>query len=158
MKDKIIRWWRYTKVREWYYDCTEGVRNIIRWYPTIWNDRDWDQHFIYEVLKTKLEFQAKYIHNNGVHNDAERDAEKMLLCARLIEIQQEGLYAFEYTDYSEEDNLDEYFKKYRKQYDLIDKTDKDDFVIAIRIAHENQDRSRRLLFKIIEENIESWWD
>ena len=54
MKDKIIRWWRYTKVREWYYDCTEGVRNMLRWYPTIWNDRDWDQHFIYEVLKTKF--------------------------------------------------------------------------------------------------------
>ena len=158
MKEKIIRWWRYTKVREWYYDCTEGVRNIIRWYPTIWNDRDWDQHFIYEVLKTKLEFQAKYIYHSGVHNDAERDAEKMLLCARLIEIQQEGLYAFEYTDYSEEDNLDEYFKKYKRQYDLMDKTNKDDFVIAMRIAYKNQDRSRRLLFKIIEENIESWWD
>ena len=50
MKEKIIRWWRYTKVREWYYDFTEGIRNIIRWYPTIWNDRDWDQCFIYEVL------------------------------------------------------------------------------------------------------------
>jgi len=158
MKDKIIRWWRYTKVREWYYDFTEGIRNIIRWYPTFWNDRDWDQHFIYEVLKTKLEFQAKYIYHNGVHNDAHRDAEKMLLCARLIEIQQVDLYSFEYTDYSEEDNLDEYFKKYKKQYDLMDKTDKDDLVIAIRIAHKNQDRSRKLLFKIIEQNIERWWD
>ena len=30
-------------------------------------------------------------------------------------------------------------------------------MIAMNIAHLNQDRSHRLLFKIIEENIERWW-
>jgi hypothetical protein len=41
---------------------------------------------------------------------------------------------------------------------LIDKTDKDNHHIAIEIARNNQERSRKLLFKIMEENIEGWWD
>jgi hypothetical protein len=41
---------------------------------------------------------------------------------------------------------------------LIDKTDKDNHRIAIEIARNNQERSRKLLFKIMEENISGWWD
>jgi hypothetical protein len=31
-------------------------------------------------------------------------------------------------------------------------------VIAMNIGHINHDRARKLLFKIMEENIEGWWD
>jgi hypothetical protein len=41
---------------------------------------------------------------------------------------------------------------------LLDKTDKDNYTIAMEIAVNNQERSRKLLFKIMEENIEGWWD
>ena len=30
--------------------------------------------------------------------------------------------------------------------------------IAMNIAHINQDRAHQLLFKIMEENIQGWWD
>ena len=56
------------------------------------------------------------------------------------------------------DDLVDYFYKYRRQHKLVDKTDKDNHHIALLIAHNNQDRSRKLLFKIMEENIEGWWD
>jgi hypothetical protein len=32
------------------------------------------------------------------------------------------------------------------------------FGIAINISHINHDRARKLLFKILEKNIERWWD
>jgi hypothetical protein len=56
------------------------------------------------------------------------------------------------------DDLIDYFYKYRRQHRLLDKTGKDNHHIAIEIAHKNQERSRKLLFKIMEENIERWWD
>jgi hypothetical protein len=56
------------------------------------------------------------------------------------------------------DDLADYFIKYKRQYELIDKTDKDTHHIAIEIARNNQERSRKLLFKIMEENISGWWD
>ena len=31
-------------------------------------------------------------------------------------------------------------------------------IIAMEIAHENQDRCRKLVFKIMEKHIEGWWD
>jgi len=66
------------------------------------------------------------------------------------------------------DNLDEYFALYPRQYKRVmngevkwfgkitDTTDRKE--IAMAIAHENQNRSRKLLFKIMEENIEGFWD
>jgi len=32
-----------------------GIKNIIRWMPTIYHDRDWDQWHIYNVLQKKIE-------------------------------------------------------------------------------------------------------
>jgi hypothetical protein len=179
MIERIRLWWKF-EGKYYHKYFIYGIKNLWKWLPIIYRDRDWDQHFIYEVLKTKLEFQAKYIHNNGVHNDAHRDAEKMLLCARLIEIQQEELYAYEHLEYLNQtyefiptdetkkwytmesevisENFIDYFAKYQRQYHLVDKTDKDKEDIAREIAHENQERSRKLLFKIMEQNIERWWD
>ncbi len=38
----------------------------------------------------------------------------------------------------------------------VDETDKQR--IAMEIAHENQERCRKLIFKIMESEIERWWD
>jgi hypothetical protein len=179
MLENIKLWWKYDG-RYYHRYFIAGVKNLWNWFPVIWKDRDWDQTFIYEVLIHKLEKQAKYIGERDWHTRAKRDAEKMLLCARLARIQQEDLYAMEYMDYLDQnfefiptdetkeyftmestvtrDDLTEYFEKYHRQYKLIDKTDKDNYHIAILIARNNQERSRKLLFKIMEENISGWWD
>jgi hypothetical protein len=36
--------------------------------------------------------------------------------------------------------------------------EKDKKLIAMEIAHENQDRCRKLVFKIMSNRIEGWWD
>jgi hypothetical protein len=160
-----------------------SIRNLIKWFPVIWKDRDWDHSFIYEILKHKLENQAHYIAKKNRHTSAKRDAELMLLCARLIEMQQEESYEMEFLDYREiewtddhwikmvSDNLEDYLAKYPRQYkrllngqitkfghkpkqELIDNKE----MASIIIAQENQDRSRKLLFKLLERNIERWWD
>lgn len=179
MIEKIQLWWKF-EGRYYHTDFIKGIKNIWNWLPTIWKDRDWDSHFIYEVLIHKLEKQATYIHQHGNHVSAERDAEKMFLCARLARIQQEELYMDEYydtheiefefipTDETEQwftmeseilnEDFDTYFTKYQRQYRLMDKTDLDKQEIARNIACNNQERSRKLLFKIMEENIERWWN
>ena len=70
-----------------------------------------------------------------------------------------------------EENFDDYFKKYPLIYKRVINgegifsledhdnvsTDKKQR-IAMNIGHINHDRARKLLFKIMEENIEGWWD
>ena len=192
MLEKMKLWWKF-EGRHYHKDFIQGVKNLYKWFPTIWNDRDWDGHYIYEILRVKLENQAYCIGNESRHVNSKRDVERMLLCSRLIQIQQEDLYEIEYLDYIKEDhhmiptdethqwytiesttiedNLDEYFKKYPRQYKQVQlgkinyfdipgtpPEKKSRKTIAIEIAYHNQDKSRKLLYKIMERHIDGWWN
>ena len=155
-----------------------NIYNLIRWFPIIWKDRDWDDHFIFEILKFKLKNQAKYIGYYNRHLSAKRDAEKMMLCVRLIEKIQDESYGTEYFDYHKSElkfvdselhpglyeieeeyiseHFDDYFKKYPRIYNQV-KT-KDRHKTAFNIARINEERVHKLLFKILEQNIKRWWD
>ena len=194
--DKIRLWWDFD-ARYYHKDFIQGVKNLWKWFPVIWKDRDWDSHFIYEIIRVKLNNQADYIGGKNRHTRAKRDAELMRLCSRLIQRCQDDHYDMEYMDYHESnynfiditddddipekyrkgkkldielvsENFDDYFKKYPRQYKHVMSgevsrfsrpiEEKDKQVIAMEIAHENQDRCRKLLFKIMERRIEGWWD
>jgi len=192
MLEKMKLWWKF-EGRHYHKDFIQGVKNLYKWFPTIWKDRDWDGHYIYEILRVKLENQAYCIGNESRHVNSKRDAEIILLCSRLIYIQQESLYEIEYLDYIKEDhhmiptdetrqwytienitiedNLDEYFEKYPRQYKQVQlgkinyfdipgtpPEDKDRKTIAMEIAYHNQDKSRKLLYKIMERHIDGWWN
>jgi hypothetical protein len=156
-----------------------NIHNLIRWFPIIWKDRDWDHHFIFEILKFKLKNQAEYISKRGNHLSAKRDAEIMMTCIRLIEKIQDEYYASEYFEYYKSylefkklenselfeitetvtsEALEDYFKKYPLIYRLVPDLKAPKSRIAFQMAKINQERAHKLLFKILEENIQRWWD
>ena len=185
--DSISLWWEHNG-KYLHLNFKRGIKNLWYWLPVIWKDRNWDSSFIFDILSHKLKAQAKYIGDRGMHVSAERDAEVMMACVRLIEKVQEEWYSMEYMDYHKtkhwfepisdkpgystwesrqlEENFDDYFAKYPLIYKRVmkgegwlkieDPNDKDR--IASNIAHINHDRARKLLFKIMEQNIERWWD
>jgi len=187
---RIQLWWNHDgKYYHKYFK--QGVKNIWYWFPIIWKDRHWDDHYIYEILQHKLKEQANYIAKNDRHTRAQLDAKRMRLCVKLIKKVQEEDYVIEYMDYhkdrvwftdwegnsgnslynSEEvwEKYDDYFAKYPLVYKRVMKgeeifklDDRDEAdrkrLIAMNIAHINQDRAQKLLFKIMQENIQGWWD
>jgi hypothetical protein len=187
--EKISLWWKF-EGRYYHKDFAKGIKNLWKWFPVIWKDRDWDDHYIFEVLKFKINKQADYIGDRNIHVNAKRDAEIMRLVNRLIKLNQDEFYGMEYMDYHEtkydfiptdktekwftmEDELiserfDEYFKKYPRQYKRVISgeinsyrrpfEEKDKKLIAMEIAHGNQDRCHKLIFKLLEGNIQKWWD
>lgn len=159
------------------------IKNLIRWFPIIWKDEDWDDHYIFEILKFKLRNQAKYIGNIDFHTTAKRDAEIMMLCTRLIDRIQNEYYNIEHLDYQEtefkfipiegedssemkvehiSDNLEDYFNKYPRIYKEVVcqhvHNNPDKHQIAMYMSRMNHDRARKLLFKLMERNIERWWE
>lgn len=176
-----------------------SIGNLIKWFPVIWKDRDWDDHYIFEVFKFKLEKQAKYIKEKGFHTNSDLDAKRMMLCVKLMEKIQEDFYTMEYMDYEDKDfffvptgegiedgdggyymetrlkkeNLNDFFKIHQlvykkivtdKKYHIF-KMDNEDLTsyevksrIALNIGRYNHERARKLLFKILSENIEKWWN
>ena len=178
--DRLIWFWK-DHIRYTHITIYQGIKNIIYWTPTIWKDRDWDQHYIYEVLKVKLEKQSAYFRKSDIAVNDGRNADRMQLAARLIERCQDDTYSIEYLDYvdsnalifklsrtSQPDRLDEYFKKYNRQYHLIisGQSNLYDRPVkkltrqnsAMAIAYNNQNRCHKLLFKLLEQNIEHWWN
>jgi hypothetical protein len=172
-------------------NISHGIKNIFKYFKIIWNDRDYDHSYIFDLLRFKLEKQSKYINDKGRFISSSRNAELMLLTSRLIELIKDDVYDTEYLDYYESkiefvpiegrdglfgmeeiminENFDDYFKKYPLQYKKAlngelnrftreEGESKNKKIYAMEIAQENHNRCRRLLFKILENNIEKWWD
>lgn len=192
MKDKTI--W---KIRRWilndlpylHKDLAKGIKNLWKWFPLVWKDRDWDNHFIFEALKFKIENTAKYIKKNDRYVGCERDVQIMMTCVRLIEKIQDQFYDLEHHYYMEQkfsfekvegsdlselkiettsENLSDYFSKHPNVYRRALKSsitkekwyysEVSNQTLAMWMGHYNHNRARRILFSLMERNIEKWWD
>jgi hypothetical protein len=183
-------WWKF-EGKFYHKDLYRGIKNLIQWFPVIWKDRDWDSYYIFQILEHKLKLQAKGIAKRDIHVNAQRDAEIMMTCVRLMEKVREEYYESEWMVYYESkmwfesikeqpgysrleseiisENFDEYFKKYPLIYKRVlkgegifsienESENENKQRIAMNIAHINQERTHKLLFKILEKNIRGWWD
>ena len=130
---RLYRWIKWELPYQHKY-IKYGVKNLYKWFWVIWNDRDWDHHYIFQVLKFKLEKQANHLTKNGFHNNAQRDAELMMTCVQLIDKLQNEYY------------YDELCKSGVRSSEAVQNV----------IAKHN--KARRLLFKIMNDRIEEWWD
>lgn len=186
---KIHFWWKYDG-KYLHKEFVRGIKKLWYWFPVIWKDRDWDHHYIYEILKHKLKSQSKYIGDRDIHTLAQLDSRNMMICVSLIQKLQDDFYQMEYIDYAKYkhhftptdkegflqinfeniwEKYDDFFKKYPLIYKrvlngegIFDITKGDDKnkkkMIAMNISYINHERAKKLLFKIMEENIEGWWD
>lgn len=134
---KTIKEWLWQNIGWYIREVYRSIRNIIRWMPIIWKDRDWDDWYIFTILQTKLKHQAEYIGREDRYTAAQYDAQRMMTCVRLIEKIKEESYADEYMEYHKLDfgstpvpgtdlysldittrweNYDEYFLAYPLDY------------------------------------------
>jgi len=165
--------------------------NLYRWLPIIWKDKDWDSWYIYTILQTKLKHQAEYIARHDRHIMAQKDAQRMMTCVRLIEKIKEESYNLECMEYHTteivqvandrgsysidfkivEERFQEYFLAYPLDYKRVLKGEgwlpideyglsqvERDYRIASNMSHNRQFRAKKLLFRILEQDVEGWWD
>ena len=159
-----------------------GCKNVIRWSPTIFKDRDWDDWYIYNILQKKIEFQRQEIIYANRHMQVDRDNRDMTIVLNLIERVKEDYYGIEYLDYSESkfrfepiegddeyctmeqdvisENYDEYIKKYPSSVRKVlkEKPDLDKKDLCFWVAIHNQEKAHGLLHKVLKERIRHWWD
>ena len=159
-----------------------GCKNVIRWSPTIFKDKDWDQWHIYNILQKKIEFQRQELINANRHTDINRDNRDMTIVLNLIERVNEDFYGVEYLDYSESkfrfepiegddeyytmeqdvisENYDEYIKKYQSSVRKVlkEKPDLDKKDLCFWVSRHNEEKAHDLLHRILKERIRYWWD
>lgn len=196
-----LRWdheWKYIP-----HNIKYGIENIFSWFAIIWNDRDWDQGYLFNIMIHKIDRMEAY---NDEHRYTESSPDKvkyLKLTKELLKRVSDEYYFNEYHKYHKielyevpyvvpsgldktdfgfhndenlddfvrvetevvEDNLDEYFEKYPRELELLlDEKPKYDITdpewrgtIALYLGRRMQNKAKRLLFKILEEKVESWW-
>jgi hypothetical protein len=175
-------WRYYTPI--WFNEIVTGISNLIKWTSTIYKDRDWDKHYIFEMLKFKLIQQRKELVGANRHTGIEDTNRYITICLNLIEHIQEETYNLEYQNYVRErmwfsdngdgtstwnseiemENFSGYFKKYSNQTKyLLNKKPRlglpeNKMELALKLSDLNQSRCQTLLFKILNEKINTWWD
>ena len=128
-----------------------SVHNLIRWFPVIWKDKDWDQSYLYTIMLTKIRHMRERNEKVKFYVGHEIDAKWMKVCERLIE----NLVESKYWD-------DEYD---HKPLNIKNMTFDDPIYQGMVRAYKSgfpqeirEMKARKLLFKILEWRIEYWWD
>jgi hypothetical protein len=180
---KLYRWLKWD-AKHFHRNVAQGFKNLWKWFPIIWKDRDWDHHFIFETLRFKIDNTANYIESKKRYVGWEEDVRYMRICVKLIDRVQSDHYVDEMHNYWEtkmkmepmengnsslefddvKNDLSIYLSKYPndKRRTLKSKRSKNvgdsDKSLAILMSFMRQERARKLLFDIMGDKIERWWD
>jgi len=182
----------YFSVKNWIKEFFRFiVKMFFRWIPTIWKDRDYDDYFIFEILKQKILQQRNYLVKNNRHTNVDKDNFWMTVCLNLIERIQDNYYEIEHFDYFEStfdfvltedsapnyemvetfksDNMINYINKYpldrkktmkffnKEELNYID-DQSDRRTLCILMSRKRHEKAVNLLFKILSNKVEHWWD
>jgi hypothetical protein len=163
------------RIKDIPYDIKYGVLNLIKWFPVIWKDRDWDHYFIYMILNHKLKRMEKAFNSDRAmvlysKRQAKQIKRCIILLGRLME-----------DEYHENASI-KYHKKWgRPKFDWIPVPDDPEFSM-LEITHDKvktkEDKKQEkkefhricdhevkmrkqdvdYLFKYMRKHIEGWWD
>jgi hypothetical protein len=71
-----------------WYNLKYGVRNLWRWAPIIWRDRDWDHGYLSRILEFKLYTMYNYLNSDqtvGLHHKRDlANLARAALAARML--------------------------------------------------------------------------
>ena len=113
------------------------IRNLIRWLPVIWKDRDYDHFYLEHMMYHKLVHMYNFfISEDAVTNWDEKGAAKSLkalrICITILDRRLNNFYVYVCPDV----------------YDMR----------SVIRSHNIEMRDERLLGKLIGTYLSSWWD
>ena len=86
-----------------------GIHNLIEWFPIIWDDAQWDQSYLLNIMIKKLSLMENYFKNDTliVESEANHIVENIRNCKESLDkLEQEY-----FNDFVEN------FKHYREWWD-----------------------------------------
>lgn len=130
--------WHRINLSQRYYNTKNGVKNLIKWFPIVWRDRDWDEAYLLTVMEFKFKNMSHLHKNYGHLENSELYASQLARAAELTErIKNDRLH------YSEEVEVLHNQGKIRE---------------AMELEHELYTKDLDELTTLIKENLHHWWD
>ncbi len=162
-------------------DFYRRVKNVLRWLPTIWKDRDYDDSYITEILIKKLEFTRDFYLSDKAYNaEADKIADEIKeaidrlhmtrdnwefyenLAMEQLE-QKWGKTTFHFVPFqhTKEGSVLTYEMK-SKTENVINNEDEEQYRKEFRKTLENSRKQymkdKVKAYEFIAKNIDKWWD
>jgi hypothetical protein len=162
-------------------DFYRRVKNVLRWLPTIWKDRDWDDSYITEILIKKLEFTRDfYLSGKAYSAEAEKVADEIKeaidrlhmtrdswefyedLAMEQLE-QKWGKTTFDFVPHKHDENGNVLSYEMKSETENVE-TDEDEeqyrkeFRETLDEARKQYMKDKIKAYKFIAKNIDKWWD
>lgn len=135
---KMILW----KIRNWLDNylslraIENGTKNLIKWFPIIWRDRNFDHGYLYDILYFKLgEMQKFFESGNTYAAGADEYAMQIKECRGLLK------------RIMDESVMDECFDD-----------DKREYILPIDEVCKLDAEGKRKFWNMMCDNIDGWWD
>ena len=157
----------------WFKRKIWQFKNVLRWLPIIWKQHDFDYHYSLEVFKFQLQKQAEFLESDRAVTLCAKDrAKRIRTVLKLMDKVYDEEYAMEYQEVLEEmygkDVLNFTFEESERSGYKILKYKYESWSNADEIAQikdelfqmskEKQKRAHKILWAMIEKDIQTWWD
>lgn len=162
----------------------QGLYNTIRWFPVMFTNHHWDNHYLLVLLQRKLEFMRENLVTNNRYYGVEKANKDLTLALNLIERITEEYYMFEMYEYlrmthefkpvdstsdyltieatTHEDRLAEFLFKYRRTAKRLRKElnlgYNDNETLIHYVCMHNQDKCERIFWKLLYYKQHTWSD
>ena len=158
-------------------DFHRRAKNVLRWLPTIWKDRDWDTNYITEILIKKLEFTRDfYLSDKPYSSEAKniaieiqeainqlhmtRDSWEFYEDPALEKLEQKwGKTTIKFIPVPGRTDVNEMVTKVER---AITKEDKEqynkEFRESLEEARKCYKKDKKQAYEFIAKKIDGWWD
>ena len=170
LKEKLEDLWFYIscfyprKIRDGWWALLRFFRNLKRYWKVLWEDNDFDQGYLEELILKKLSFMADYFREARIVVDEEEIYHQINLALRV------GKIAFDISP--EEDNPDEYggeygfsylgyvnTRNYKRFWPCIEESGFKDPKMGMDYKTElRRLKAKHLFYRILTVYSSRWWD
>jgi hypothetical protein len=164
-------------LKNYFSNFKAGIKNLIKWFPTIWNDRDWDRSFITEILIRKLEFTRDYhLSDKAYSTETSEIAEEIQEAIDKLHMTSDSWEFYDNPAFEEfqekwgkqtftfepvfESTDDKYFKTKHENVKTLEEEEQclKDFVKVLEQSYKDYTKDKKEAYLFIAKNIDKWWE
>lgn len=150
-----------------YHNTIQGAQNIIKWFPVIWRDRDWDHNYLMLMIEKKLDSMSKLHDRYSRRENTEEIVRQLKLASKLA-----GKIASEdYVNEAFGDKLNLRDKNEmvfipldvgsgmsKLEFTGLTDDERKELLRLHNLEDELLERDIEILFDLMKNNLRNWWD
>ena len=160
-------------IQDAYYNVKNGIPNLIKWFPVIWEDRQWDFFYIWVLLHRKLYLMEKGIRQYSHHLYGKRDADQIKLCVNILKRILDDNYHdnvfknhdkkwgkphFNWEEIPNSENCSLDITRDNAKTDKEKEQESKEFRILSKKVELQRMQDINYLFDYMKKHIQGWWD